>query len=96
MGGFSAAPMSASSPAHRANNPAEKGNAMTVNGIDVSNWQGNFNWAAWKGRIGFASAKAAKAAEGATAADPRFRSVFFVPNSGSRLDSGNASVAMNR
>jgi len=31
---------------------------MTVQGIDVSNWQGAFNWTAWTGKIGFGLAKA--------------------------------------
>jgi lysozyme len=29
-----------------------------VQGIDVSKWQGAFDWAAWKGKIGFGMAKA--------------------------------------
>jgi lysozyme len=31
---------------------------MPVKGIDVSAWQGDFNWAAWKGAISFGSTKA--------------------------------------
>jgi GH25 family lysozyme M1 (1,4-beta-N-acetylmuramidase) len=31
---------------------------MNVQGIDVSNWQGAFSWAPWKGRIGFGMARA--------------------------------------
>lgn len=42
---------------------------MTVQGIDVSNWQGAFNWTAWNGRIGFGLAKAA---EGGSMTDADF------------------------
>lgn len=38
-------------------------------GIDVSNWQGAFDWAPWKGQISFA---AAKATEGTNFADAEF------------------------
>lgn len=41
----------------------------TLAGIDVSNFQGAFDWAAWKGKIGFAFAKAT---EGVTFRDPDF------------------------
>jgi GH25 family lysozyme M1 (1,4-beta-N-acetylmuramidase) len=40
-----------------------------VQGLDVSQWQGNFNWPAWKGKIGFGLAKAA---EGDEETDPQF------------------------
>ena len=31
---------------------------MTVlNGIDVSNWQGNFDWEPWRGKIQFAGVR---------------------------------------
>jgi len=42
---------------------------MTVQGIDVSNWQGAFNWNAWNGKIGFGLAKAA---EGGSMTDADF------------------------
>lgn len=41
----------------------------TVEGIDVSNWQGKFDWSAWKNRIGFGMAKAT---EGAGLVDAEF------------------------
>jgi lysozyme len=44
---------------------------VTVQGIDVSKWQGAFDWAAWRGRIGFAMAKAV---EGDSVTDPEFAS----------------------
>src|SRR5215472_9832229 len=43
---------------------------MTVNGIDVSMFQGQFDWPAWRGRIGFGMCKAA---EGGGWTDPQFR-----------------------
>ena len=44
--------------------------AMTVvQGIDVSQWQGAWDWEAWRGRIGFAMAKAV---EGDAETDPQF------------------------
>jgi len=42
---------------------------MTVQGIDVSKWQGRFDWEAWRGRISFAMAKAT---EGDAESDPEF------------------------
>lgn len=46
--------------------------ALTVvQGIDVSSYQGKYNWAQWKDRIGFA---AAKATEGDAETDPDFGS----------------------
>jgi lysozyme len=42
---------------------------MTVQGIDVSKWQGNFDWQAWKGKIGFGLTKAV---EGDSETDPEF------------------------
>lgn len=42
---------------------------MTIAGIDVSNFQGAFNWAPWRGKIGFAFAKAT---EGTGFRDPDF------------------------
>jgi lysozyme len=41
----------------------------TMAGIDVSNFQGTFDWAAWRGKIAFAFAKAT---EGVTFTDPDF------------------------
>lgn len=43
--------------------------AATVNGIDVSRWNGAFNWKAQAGKIEFA---AAKATEGLDITDPQF------------------------
>jgi len=44
--------------------------ALTVvQGLDVSKWQGDFNWKAWKGKIGFGMAKAT---EGDGWTDPEF------------------------
>jgi GH25 family lysozyme M1 (1,4-beta-N-acetylmuramidase) len=44
--------------------------ALTVvQGIDASQWQGNLNWNAWKGKIGFGMAKAT---EGDSETDPEF------------------------
>ena len=40
-----------------------------VQGIDVSQWQGNLDWGAWKGKVGFAMAKAT---EGDSETDPQF------------------------
>ena len=40
-----------------------------VQGIDLSSWQGNLNWSAWKGKLGFAMAKAV---EGDNFTDPDF------------------------
>lgn len=40
-----------------------------VQGIDVSNWQGEYNWNQWKGRIGFGMARAT---EGDGGTDPDF------------------------
>lgn len=40
-----------------------------VQGIDVSNWQGALDWPAWRGKIGFAMAKAT---EGDAITDPEF------------------------
>lgn len=42
---------------------------MTVQGLDVSQWQGNFDWSAEKGKIGFGMAKAT---EGTTITDSEF------------------------
>lgn len=42
---------------------------MTVSGIDVSMFQGPFNWPAWRGRIGFGMCKAT---EGGGWTDPQF------------------------
>ncbi len=42
---------------------------MTIAGIDVSNFQGAFDWGPWRGKIGFAFAKAT---EGLTFTDPDF------------------------
>jgi lysozyme len=42
---------------------------MTIAGIDVSNFQGAFDWAPWRGKIGFAFAKAT---EGLGFTDPDF------------------------
>lgn len=41
-----------------------------VQGLDVSKWQGDFAWPAWKGKIGFGMAKAT---EGEDWTDPEFR-----------------------
>jgi lysozyme len=40
-----------------------------VTGLDVSQWQGAFDWAAWRGKISFGMAKAA---EGDSYTDPEF------------------------
>ena len=40
-----------------------------VQGIDVSSWQGSFDWPAWRGKVGFAMAKAT---EGDAITDPDF------------------------
>ena len=40
-----------------------------VQGIDVSRWQGDFDWPAWRGKLGFAMAKAV---EGDSETDPDF------------------------
>jgi GH25 family lysozyme M1 (1,4-beta-N-acetylmuramidase) len=40
-----------------------------VQGLDISDWQGAYDWEQWKGRIGFG---AAKAAEGDAVTDPDF------------------------
>jgi lysozyme len=40
-----------------------------VQGLDVSGWQGHYDWQAWKGRIGFGMAKAV---EGDAETDPDF------------------------
>jgi lysozyme len=40
-----------------------------VQGLDVSKWQGDFNWKAWKGKIGFGMCKAT---EGDGWTDPEF------------------------
>jgi GH25 family lysozyme M1 (1,4-beta-N-acetylmuramidase) len=42
---------------------------MITQGIDVSNWQGAFDWPAWQGKISFA---AAKATEGDADTDEEF------------------------
>jgi len=41
----------------------------TVEGIDVSSWQGKYDWEPWRGRIGFGMAKAT---EGTGLTDPYF------------------------
>src|SRR6185437_13850063 len=59
---------------HRCSRPRPGGagvvTALTVvQGLDVSKWQGDFNWKAWKGKIGFGMAKAT---EGDGWTDPEF------------------------
>ena len=46
---------------------------MTVQGIDISEDQGDFDWEAWKGRIGFAAIRATSwTSETSFEADPQF------------------------
>lgn len=44
-------------------------NMTVVQGLDVSGWQGAYNWESWRGKIGFG---AAKATEGDGETDPDF------------------------